>query len=356
MTVLDRYIGVAFAQALLLAVLALVLLFTILDFVQQLDDVGNGRYGLHEALRYELQMLPRRTLDLLPFGALVAAVAALAVLAHHSELNALRASGVSKARIALALAKSAVVLIVLMGPLAEFIAFPLQQTAVRERSLAISDNQVLEHEGGFWMHRNDRFVHIGRVLHGRVPADVDILELGSPNQLRSYTHANQVDIVEPQRWRLKDLIIKRIDKGSVATDRAPMRWWESYLSDTEIGLMELTPDSMSANQLVSYVDYLRRSGQASARPELSLWRKLTQPLWTGTLMLLAVPFFCGSPRSHRISKRILLVLAIGLGFQILSQVTINLGLILELSPVVTVLAPLLMVLAFTLLMSKLWTF
>ena len=60
-------------------------LFVFLDLINQLDDVGKGVYDIWHALRYELQMLPRRALDLLPFAALMGSTMALARLALERE-------------------------------------------------------------------------------------------------------------------------------------------------------------------------------------------------------------------------------------------------------------------------------
>ena len=95
MTILDRYIGLALARSALLLVLVLLPLFTLLDLVQQLDEVGTGNYGLREAISYEIFMMPDYLLSLMPFIALLGTSIALGGLAHSKELTAMRASGIS---------------------------------------------------------------------------------------------------------------------------------------------------------------------------------------------------------------------------------------------------------------------
>ena len=58
MTILDRYIGLALARSALLVMLILLPLFTLLDLVQQLDEIGTGNYGLIDALIYEAFLMP----------------------------------------------------------------------------------------------------------------------------------------------------------------------------------------------------------------------------------------------------------------------------------------------------------
>ena len=67
MMILDRYIGQALVRNTLLVALILLPLFTLLDLIQQLDDIGTGNYGLVDALIYEVFLMPHYLLSLVPF-------------------------------------------------------------------------------------------------------------------------------------------------------------------------------------------------------------------------------------------------------------------------------------------------
>ena len=88
MTLLDRYIAGEIAKAFVLVMLALVFVFSFLDLIKQLDDVGSGSYGFSDALMFELRMLAPRAVNLLPFGALMGTTIALSLLAHRGEIIA----------------------------------------------------------------------------------------------------------------------------------------------------------------------------------------------------------------------------------------------------------------------------
>ena len=113
MKILDAYIGQVLLRGMLLVALILLPLFTLLDLVQQLDDIGNGNYGLVDALIYEVFLMPSYLLSLMPFTALLGTSMALGGLAHTNELTAMRASGVSIQRIGLATLKSGTLFILL---------------------------------------------------------------------------------------------------------------------------------------------------------------------------------------------------------------------------------------------------
>ncbi|MCK5656506.1 MAG: LptF/LptG family permease, partial [Deltaproteobacteria bacterium] len=99
MKTLDRYIGVSFIQGFLLVIFILVSLFSFLEFVVQLDDIGKGNYQLLDAFAYIGLTIPRRVLDMVPMAALLGSIIALGMLADKGELIVMRASGLSVQRI-----------------------------------------------------------------------------------------------------------------------------------------------------------------------------------------------------------------------------------------------------------------
>jgi len=355
MNTLDRYIGLEFAKTLALVLLLLLPLFSFLDLIQQLDDVGTGSYGLVDAFSFEARMLPRRGVDLLPFAALMACTIALALLGQNSELIALQASGISVARIALAVLKSGVLLVLLAAALDEVVVSPLHQYAVQQRSLAISDSKVLQREKGFWIHYGNRFVSISDIRNGLnslVPTDIDIFELDEERRLRIYIHAQEADITDPGRWRLRDALVKRLENDRLVTQQVAEMPWESRLSSDEVRLLELPPNVMSPSQVYRYLRYLRENGQSADRYELAFWQKITLPLAIGAMLLLAIPFAFGSPRSIGTGRRIIYALASGAAFQIVVQIAANVGLIWELSAPVTILSPVVIAFAVALLLLR----
>jgi lipopolysaccharide export system permease protein len=96
---------------------------------------------------------------------------------------------------------------------------------------------------------------------------------------------------------------------------------------------------MSPYELYRYIDYLQDSGQATERYELAFWQKLVLPLSAAVMMLLAVPFSLGSPRSLSIGRQVVLAVAVGVTFHLASQALASLALILELNAAAVTFSP-----------------
>ncbi len=96
---------------------------------------------------------------------------------------------------------------------------------------------------------------------------------------------------------------------------------------------------MSFSDLNRYIKALRESGQNADRYALALWRKLSGPLTTGAMMLLSLPFIFGSIRSVTAGKRIVIGSFVGIALYFADQLTVHLGLLLSLHPVITAMTP-----------------
>ena len=338
MNQLDRYIGIEIARAFLLVMLALVFLFSFLDLIKQLDDVGSGNYRFSDALLFELRMLAPRALDLLPVGALMGTTIALSLLAHNGEVNAALAAGVSMLRFTWSVLKSGILLALLAIVLDDLVVSGLHQQAVRHQVMALSEAEMMQVNGGVWIYHNNRFIHISRIVHGRVPIGIDILELDGEQRVNRFIRAGEADLGDPNRWLLKDVSVKNLSGATVSNEQIEQMQWDSLMTPEQIGLLELSPETMSPRQLFAYVRYLQGTGQQTGRYELSLWQKLTLPFSVTVMVLLAIPAAFGTPRSTSVEKRVIAAVAAGLVFQIVNQVVINSGLVLQLSPALTTMA------------------
>jgi lipopolysaccharide export system permease protein len=338
MNQLDRYIAVEIARVFLLVMLALVFLFSFLDLIKQLDEVGSGDYRFSDALLFELRMLAPRTLDLLPLGALMGTTIALALLANHGEVNAMLASGISMLRFTWGVLKSGILVVLVTVVLDDLVISDLHQEAVRQQALSLSEAELTQVDEGLWIQYNSRFIHIDRVEHGRIPRDIDILELDGERRVNRFIQARQAELGDPNRWLLKDVSVKELNGAEVINEQTSAMYWESLMTREQIGLLELAPETMSSRQLYAYVRYLQGTGQKTSRYELSLWKKLTLPVSVMVMLLLAIPAAFGTPRSSSVEKRVVAAVLAGLIFQIANQVFINSGLVLQLPPPLTTLA------------------
>ena len=340
MKILDRYIGETLVHSTLLVTLILLPLFTLLDLVQQLDDIGTGNYGLVDALIYEVLLMPSYLLSLMPFIALMGTSLALGSLAHSKELTAMRASGISILRIGLSTVKTGAVFMLLVIIITEWVDPPLHQQALKLQSRELSGVEVLIEEHGFWIHKDDRFINVRNIYQGHTPANIHIFEFEPDrHQLKHYLHADRAETEDRKHWLYKDLILKDYTEESVETRYEAELLRESYLTEKQLQVLEAPISSLPPSGLYQYLKYLRDSGQETERFELVFWQKVTLPVAVVVMMLCSFPFVFGSLRVIHAGKRIILSTITGVSFMLISQLLANLALMLDLSPLLMTLLP-----------------
>ncbi len=100
MKTLDRYIGIAFLRSFVLIITILVVLFSFLELVSQLDDVGKGDFRIYDVLAFICLTLPRRMLELMPISTLLGSIVAFGLLADQTDalyrVNGMRSQIISQ--------------------------------------------------------------------------------------------------------------------------------------------------------------------------------------------------------------------------------------------------------------------
>ena len=336
---LDLYIGSSILGSLVLVVTVLVVLFSFLEFVSQLDDVGKGDYQLKDVFLFIGLTLPRRILDMMPISTLLGSIVALGLLADHGELLAMQAGGMSVRRICWSVFATGTLLILATGILAEMLVPPMDQLARRRRASALSGTGITLTQQGFWARRGLSYIHVGKTLSGGMATNLDIFERDEKGRLKVFTHARQANIEDNKKWILRGIVQKSFTEQGIATQQVESLTLDSFLDSDQVDILELPPDSISFTDLRLYIQALRQSGQNTDRYSLALWRKLSVPLTTGAMILLSLPFIFGSTRMVTAGRRIMMGAFVGIAFYFADQVIVHLGLLLNLMPFLTAMTP-----------------
>jgi lipopolysaccharide export system permease protein len=344
--VLDRYLQVATLKVLVLASAGLTALFSLLELVNQLHDVGRGRYRLIDALVYVLLTAPARLLQLMPVSMLLATLFALGSLASHNELTVMRATGVSALRIIGSVFKLLGPVVIVLFLAAQFVIPRAEQLAQAERTSRLAASSApLRTGNSFWAAGDHTYVNVRRFDHGNVPANVYVYVFGTNGRLTTLMHAGRADVRPDGTWLLTDVLRKRFNDTGSETDQLAALSWHSFLRPREVPLLILPPESMPPIELYQYVRDLERRQQPAARYARELWAKIAIPLAMAAMIIIAVPFLFGPLRAHGAGQRVMIGAMIGVVFSLLQQMTGYLGLLLHFDPALAATVPSLMVMA-----------
>lgn len=352
MTLLERYIVVATVKALGLVSAGLTSLFSLLEFVDQLHDVGKGHYRLIDALGYVLLTAPARLLQLMPAAMLFACLLALGALATRGELTAMRAGGLSPGRIVGAVLKLAGWAVVALFLLAQFVIPPAQQLAQTQRASRLSSAEAVRSGNSFWAAGDHQFLNVRRFDNGNVPSDIYLYEFAANGELLRLTQADHAEVRPDGNWLLEDVSTKRFSATRIETDRRASLVWHSFLRPRQAAVLILPADSMQPIELYQYVRDLGRRHQPAARYAQELWAKIDIPLSMAAMILIAAPFVFGPLRSQGTGQRMMIGTMIGIVFSLVQQITTYLGLLLNLNPALTATVPSVLLMALALYLFR----
>jgi lipopolysaccharide export system permease protein len=339
MTLLERYIAVATLRALALVCAGLTSLFSLLELIDQLRDVGTGHYRLIDACIYVLLTAPARLLLLMPAAMLLACLFALGALATRAELTAMRAAGMSPGGILAAVFKLAGCVLVLLFLLAQFVIPPAQQLAQAQRASRLSMVEAVRRGDSFWAAGDRQFLNVQRFANGNIPSDIHLYEFAASGELQRLVEADHAELRPDGTWLLHQVLSRRFNGTRIETDQFATLEWHSFLRPRQVSVLILPAESMQPIELYQYVRDLERRHQPAARYAQELWAKINLPLAMGAMILIAAPFVLGPPRSQGVGLRMMIGTMIGVIFSLTEQITTYLGLLLNLSPALTATAP-----------------
>ena len=342
MKILDAYIARHVAGGALLALAVLLSLTAVVTFVDELDSVGRGRYGIGGAIEFVLLTLPRHAFVLFPLAAVIGALIGLGTLAVSSELAVVRASGVSVGRIVGSVLMGAFVLVAIAVLFGEVVAPWCERLAQTRRTAALDESQRLE--DGYWIRDEGRFVNVLRVRPDDRVEDMFIYDIDTQGALRTVTHARRAHYRDGA-WVLESVRRSDVSAGRVVTRFIPSMVWETRFGPDLVKLASARLESLSGLALVRYIGYLRDNRLDTAAYELALWMKFVYPLATGVMIVLALPLVLGRLGGTGIGQRILVGCLIAAAFHIVNEASGKIGIVYGLSPPVSAFAPTLAFLA-----------
>ena len=357
-----RYLASEIYRSCAVVLLALLGLFTFFALIDELDKV-NKNFTLWNLFYLESLQLPTRLYELLPIGLLIGAVLALAGLAQRNELVILRVSGVSGLGMLGMLWVVTIPLMVGAFLLSEYItpAIQIQSSEAQLKLLGRAGGGRLS--SGYWFKESTadggtRIINIRNIQASGKVNNITVIEMLPGQALDTLTQAPTGQF-HSDGLRLDKAAIIRIDPASSQAlhgEQAPEAALSSLTHQTALEIRTsltadrliariLTPEMMSASDLMDYIAYLQANNLQTDRQMVALWRKIAYPFTLLVMMTIAAPISFMQTRRGGVGTKVFAGILIGVGFFMANQMALNIGTLSKWSPWVTALGPNLIALA-----------
>lgn len=337
---LDMYIGRTVALAVLAVLLVLLGLDVVFAFIDQLDE-RDGNYQFAQVVEYVLWTMPDRVYEQLGFSALVGCMLGLGTLASTSELTVIRAAGVSIGRIAWAVMKPVLLLILLGLALAEF-AIPItNQYAENRKAIALGDLEGGGLGQGLWMKDGEEFVHFNAALPGGQLYGITRYRFDEERELERVVFSERGEFTG-DHWVLHNSRATTFTGERANSELETSSVWQSDISPNLFELVVPMPEDLSPRNLWSYAKFLDGKGQDASRYWLQFWKKLLLPLTIASLVMVAISFIFGPLREVTTGLRVFTGVIVGIVFQTVQDMLGPSSVVFGFPPFIAVLLPILM--------------
>jgi lipopolysaccharide export system permease protein len=331
---LALYVARRFLSAFVAAFVVIFLIVVLVDLVELLRRGSGSDAGFSEVLSLALLHAPSLMLVIMPFIALIAAIASFARLARSSELVVTRAAGVSVWQLIAPTLVSAA----LIGALAFSVYNPIaSSTLQRFETLKARyfDNQtsLLSVSGnGLWLRQN---AETGQIVirakragaDGAQLWDVSVFEFGADDLLKLRIEAGRA-VLSPGEWTLFQVQRwtfdgendgpppeETLEQTSLPTDLTQKQILESFSA----------PETISFWKLRGFIETMENSGFSATRHRMFWQSQLATPLLLAAMVLIGAAFSMRHVRFGGLGLMAVGAVATGLGYFVLANVTSAFG-------------------------------
>jgi len=328
MTILSRHIFGEFIRIFLAALAAFLILYLCMDFLQKADGFIRNKADIRQVSAYFLYSLPAMAASALPIAALIAALLSLGNLSRYSEIIAMRASGISLGRI--------VAPVIAGGLLISFAAFinneyvmpvyTARANFIKSVEIEKKQQRVVFQQRKLWLRGPDNSIaNIDLISPDRNEMiGVSIYKLNPDYTVRERIIAESL-LWENGAWRLQNSRKFVIGDDSAAFQPDDGEIFNIVDSPNDLGMIAKSSEEMNFPELWDYVRRLKSSGYKAARYEVDLYSKLSFPLSSLLMVLIATPLSLQKVRSGGFGKGIAFAVLIAFAYWALMSVGTALG-------------------------------
>jgi len=328
MNVLPRYMLREFLKAAAACNVGFVLLFLLVDFVNNVDRLLKHDASSVEIAWYYLSTLPNWFVMISPVGTMLAVLVVVSARVRYNELTAMYSGGYSLARIC-APVMAGCLLVSGLSLLCSELLSPAANRHAREiKRSRMKPGAVAAQFSGkrYWM-RGEGGILSAALVDTQSKSLSGFLYFEVDREFRPVrrVEARQAVILPDGSWELHDGEERRLRNNAQEVERFRSRAFR--FPETIAGFLdgETPPEEMTFAELSDYVRELRKKGYEARRHETDLHAKVSYPLLNVLIAMLAIPFALRGPRSGGIWRSIGLGLLVGFACWVVLSASLSLG-------------------------------
>ena len=310
----------------LAVLLALVLVLMTLDLLGESGKIlaipGNGEPDLWRYVSLRVPLLISR---FLPFSVLLGTLIAFTGLNQHSEVVAMKAAGISAHQM---LAPLILASLVIAGGLFAFNEKVVVNANRQVTAWSDNDYRPVPPESGIlsnvWLLNGEDLVqarHVGGLGQRFHAEGVSIYDREGGVLQRII----QADRADPQNGAWKLSKVRVYDSSMNIVRRSPEMTGLEGVKPEQLTLAKVDPDQLDFWTLKERIGQLERAGRPAGEAKAGLWHKISGPLSTLLMPLLAATAAFGLARSGQVLMRATIGMALGFAYFVADNFSLAMG-------------------------------
>ncbi|MDD5729443.1 MAG: LptF/LptG family permease [Victivallales bacterium] len=341
MKIIKQYILGEFLKPVIWFFILFIALSWTIDLFDHLDEIAKAKVPLFVLCDYYFSLTPFIFVNISPIIIILATIFTLSNLNRHNEIMAIKAIGINL--------WSIIWMFLIFGLFISAVNFAVNEVikpgsylhslSLKEEYFKSSVNkekdEIMNNLTLYGTH-NRIFVITSYDTKRQRMNNVIISENDDRNQITRQIVAKKAQWLEGY-WVFYDCIITSYNEdGSV---KSPEHFDEKVIlideTPTDIGRANIQPDLMSYWQLKKYIRRLTNSGLSAKKELVILYNKIAFPLANFIIVFFAVPFTLTRARNESIFMGITISIAISFSYWGVNAVSLSLGKIEVLSPLLS---------------------
>jgi lipopolysaccharide export system permease protein len=302
MKILDRYILKKFITILFFNILAFIVIFVIIDLIENLDKFLSFDATFGQVFLYYFYYIPYIIILTLPISMLLASLFSLGSMAQYNEIIAIKSSSVSLYRILLPVLGFSLFVSLLVGMAGETVVPQTNRLRLdiyrydikkESRKMQSTRNQLAIQD------ENNRQVFIQFYETGKKRAHKVNIITERNNKIIKRLDARYM-IWEPDKstWMLVDVTERTFTDSTEQMSRVDsMIYKNSHITPEDLTELEIQPEEMNYVELNRFVDKMLALGADARRWLVDLYMKISYPLANFIIVLFGAPLAAKKRRS-----------------------------------------------------------
>lgn len=342
MSILTRYMVREFLRLFSLCLAGGVALYLVIDLFDRINIFIRYEADIKWVALFLLYKVPLMVYQIAPATMLLGVLLTLGLMSRNNEVLALRTSGIPVARIAAPFLGMSVVVSLLAFLLNEFVVSPAYQRSEYIRRILI-EGQVpfsLMVRDRIWYRGDEGFYQIASFL----PAKKEMQGVTWFTVSRPFQLSRRIDAAratwEEEGWVFHDVVERTFRSGElVEITRADRKQIDLAETPEDFEVIRKETDEMPIAKLRRYIRKIESEGYDSTPYRVDLQVKVSFPVLNIITAFLGIPFALRLPRIGGLAAAAGMSLILGFTFWILFAVTVSVGQVGLLPPVVAAWAP-----------------